>query len=184
MDPVTKIILDNGLTVHLKEIHSAPIISHWIWYRVGSRNETPGKTGLSHWVEHMQFKGTPTFPATILDKSIAREGGVWNAFTHLDWTTYFETLPADRIELALRLEADRMFNSLFETEEVESERTVILSEREGSENEPLFRLGEAVQLAAFNTHPYGHEVIGFREDLLKITAGRSLPALPELLRPP
>jgi zinc protease len=169
LDPVKKIVLENGLTVHLKEIHSAPIISHWVWYRVGSRNELPGKTGLSHWVEHMQFKGTPTFPNTVLDKMIAREGGVWNAFTHLDWTTYFETLPADKIELALRLEADRMFNSLYEPDEVDSERSVIISEREGSENEPLFRLGEAIQLAAFNTHPYGHEVIGFREDLLKIT---------------
>ncbi len=168
MDSVTKTRLANGLTVHLKEIHTAPIISHWVWYRVGSRNEMPGKTGLSHWVEHMQFKGTPTFPTSVLDKAISREGGVWNAFTHLDWTTYYETLPADRIDLALRLEADRMFNSIFDAEEVEAERTVILSEREGSENEPLFRLGEAVQIAAFNVHPYGHEIIGYREDLLHI----------------
>jgi zinc protease len=168
LDSVLKTQLPNGLTVHLKEIHSAPIISHWVWYRVGSRNETNGSTGISHWVEHMQFKGTPQFPSSILDKAISREGGVWNAFTHLDWTTYYETLPADKIELALRLEADRMLNSLFNPAEVESERTVILSEREGSENEPLFRLGEAVQKTAFQVHPYGHEVIGNREDLLKI----------------
>lgn len=168
MDSVLKTKLANGLDVHLKEIHNAPIISHWVWYRIGSRDETPGITGISHWVEHMQFKGTPSFPASILDKAISREGGVWNAFTHLDWTTYYETLPADKINLGLRLEADRMFNSLFDPADVESERTVILSEREGSENEPLFRLGEAVQLAAFPTHSYGHEVIGNREDLLKI----------------
>ncbi len=168
MDSVTKIKLANGLTVHLKEIHTAPIISHWIWYRIGSHDESPGITGISHWVEHMQFKGTPTFPPSILDKTISREGGVWNAFTHLDWTTYYETLPADKIDLALRLEADRMCNSLFDPGEVESERTVILAEREGSENEPLFRLGEAVQTAAFPTHSYGHEVIGSREDLLRI----------------
>ncbi len=168
MDAVTKTQLANGLTVHLKEIHTAPIISHWVWYRVGSRNEVPGATGLSHWVEHMQFKGTPTFPTSVLDKAISREGGVWNAFTHLDWTTYYETLPADRIDLALRLEADRMFNSIFDPEEVEAERTVILSEREGSENEPLFRLGEAIQMAAFRVHPYGHEIIGYREDLQHI----------------
>ncbi len=168
MDAVTKTQLPGGLTVHLKEIHTAPIISHWVWYRVGSRNEKPGATGLSHWVEHMQFKGTPTFPTSVLDKAIAREGGVWNAFTHLDWTTYYETLPADKIDLALRLEADRMFNSLFDPEEVEAERTVILSEREGGENEPLFRLGEAIQIAAFHTHPYGHEIIGYREDLMRI----------------
>ena len=168
LDSVTKTKLANGLTVHLKEIHTAPIISHWVWYRIGSRDESPGITGISHWVEHMQFKGTPTFPPSIFDKAISREGGVWNAFTHLDWTTYYETLPADKIDLALRLEADRMVNSLFDPGEVESERTVILSEREGSENEPLFRLGEAVQTAAFPTHSYGHEVIGSREDLLRI----------------
>jgi zinc protease len=168
LDAVTKTQLANGLTVHLKEIHTAPIISHWVWYRVGSRNEMPGATGLSHWVEHMQFKGTPTFPTSVLDKAISREGGVWNAFTHLDWTTYYETLPADRIDLALRLEADRMFNSIFDPDEVASERTVILSEREGSENEPLFRLGEAIQMAGFKVHPYGHEIIGYREDLLRI----------------
>jgi zinc protease len=113
----------------------------------------------------MQFKGTPSFPTSVLDKAIAREGGVWNAFTHLDWTTYYETLPADKIDLALRLEADRMVNSVFDPAEVEAERTVILSEREGSENEPLFRLGEAVQNAAFKVHPYGHEIIGYQEDL-------------------
>ena len=168
IEPRNQDEVPNGLTVHLKEIHTAPIISHWVWYRVGSRNELPGTTGISHWVEHMQFKGTPAFPASILDKAISREGGVWNAFTHLDWTTYYETLPADKIDLALRLEADRMINSLFDPEEVDSERTVILSEREGSENEPLFRLGEAIQMAAFKTHPYGHEVIGYREDLLQM----------------
>ncbi|RPJ52265.1 MAG: insulinase family protein [Chloroflexi bacterium] len=168
LDHVTSTRLPNGLSVHLKEIHTAPIISHWVWYRVGSRNEVPGKTGISHWVEHMQFKGTPTFPSAVLDKAISREGGVWNAFTHLDWTTYYETLPADKIDLALRLEADRMYNSVFDPAEVEAERTVILSEREGGENEPLFRLGEAVQKAAFTVHPYGHEIIGERSDLLNV----------------
>jgi zinc protease len=168
LNPVTKTQLPNGLTIHLKEIHTAPIISHWVWYRVGSRNEAAGSTGISHWVEHMQFKGTPAFPASILDKAISREGGAWNAFTHLDWTTYYETLPADKIDLGLRLEADRMVNSLFAAEEVESERTVIISEREQSENEPAARLDEAVQMAAFRRHPYAHEVIGLREDLLRI----------------
>jgi len=165
MTTIFETTLENGLTVRLKEIHTAPIISHWIWYRVGSRNEIPGKTGISHWVEHMQFKGTPDFPTSILDKAISRDGGYWNAFTYLDWTTFFETLPADRIELALKLEADRMVNSLYDPEEVESERTVIISEREGSENEPLFRLSEAVQEAAFTTHPYRMEIVGSKTDL-------------------
>jgi zinc protease len=165
----TQTTLSNGLKVFLKEIHTAPIISSWLWYRVGSRDEVQGRTGVSHWVEHMQFKGTPQFPANILDKSVSREGGSWNAFTHLDWTAYYETMPADKIDLALRLEADRMVNSRFEESEVASERTVITSEREGNENEPLFLLGEAVQQTAFRVHPYHHEVIGDMADLLTMT---------------
>jgi zinc protease len=157
--------LKNGLLVNLKEIHSAPIISHWVWYRVGSRNEVAGKTGISHWVEHMQFKGTPKFPAGVLDRAISRDGGFWNAFTFLDWTTFFETMPADKISLALDLESDRMVNSTFLAEEVTSERTVIISEREGNENEPLFRLDEEMQAAAFASHPYRNEIIGSVEDL-------------------
>ena len=166
---VKKITLENGLRVFLKEIHTAPIISSWIWYRVGSRDEVAGRTGVSHWVEHMQFKGTPQFPANILDKSISREGGTWNAFTYMDWTAYFETMPADKIDLALRLEADRMVNSRFDESEVASERTVITSEREGNENEPLFQLGEALQQTAFRVHSYHHEVIGDMPDLLSMT---------------
>jgi zinc protease len=157
------------MKVFLKEIHTAPIISSWVWYRVGSRDEVQGKTGISHWVEHMQFKGTPQFPANMLDKAISREGGMWNAMTYLDWTAYFETMPADKIDLGLRLEADRMTNSQFNPDEVASERTVIISEREGSENEPLFMLGEAVQQTAFRVHPYHHEVIGDMADLRTMT---------------
>jgi zinc protease len=164
-ETLTKITLPNGLLVLLKEIHTSPIISQWIWYRVGSRDEVPGLTGASHWVEHMMFKGTPQFPLGALDRAISREGGYLNAFTFLDWTSFFETLPADKIDLALRLEADRMFNSLFEPNEVASERTVVISERQGSENEPLFRLSEEVQSAAFRVHPYHHEIIGDLTDL-------------------
>jgi len=157
--------LSNGLKILLKEIHTAPLISSWVWYRVGSRDETSGRTGISHWVEHMQFKGTPHFPASSLDRDMSRDGGIWNAFTFMDWTTYLETMPADKIDLGLRLEADRMSNSLFDEKEVASERTVVISEREGNENEPLFLLGEAVQQAAFRVHPYHHEIIGDLIDL-------------------
>jgi zinc protease len=161
--------LRNGLEVRLKEIHTAPLISSWIWYRVGSRNERPGITGVSHLVEHMQFKGTPRFPAGVLDKAISRDGGFWNAMTWLDWTAYYETMPAGSIDLALRLEADRMMGSLFDEEEFESERTVVISERQGDENEPTFRLAEEVQAAAFRVHPYAHEVIGHMADLHTMT---------------
>ena len=161
--------LSNGLKILLKEIHTAPLISSWVWYRVGSRDESSGQTGISHWVEHMQFKGTPQFPASSLDRDMSRDGGMWNAFTFMDWTTYLETMPADKIDLGLRLEADRMSNSLFDEKEVASERTVVISEREGNENEPLFLLGEAVQQAAFRVHPYHHEIIGDLVDLQSIS---------------
>jgi zinc protease len=161
--------LRNGLEVRLKEIHTAPLISTWVWYRVGTRNERPGITGVSHWVEHMQFKGTPTFPAGTLDRAISRDGGFWNAFTWVDWTAYFETMPQDRADLGLRIEADRMANSLFEPKEVESERTVIISERQGAENDPSFRLSEELHGAAFRIHPYQHTVLGDMTDLESIT---------------
>lgn len=165
---ITSLRLSNGLQVLLKEIHTAPIISQWVWYRVGSRDEHPGITGISHWNEHMLFKGTPRFPAKVLDKAISRLGGQWNALTSQDWTAYYETMPAETFDLTLELEADRMQHGIFEPEEVELERTVILSERQGSENEPLFRLSEEVTATAFRVHPYHHEVIGDTADLLTI----------------
>jgi zinc protease len=166
---IDKNVLDNGLTVLTKEIHHAPVVSYWIWYRVGSRNEVPGKTGISHWVEHMQFKGTEKYPINVLDAEISKVGGIWNAMTYLDWTTYYETLPADQITIAIDLEADRMTNSVFDPKETELERTVVISEREGNENEPMFRLSESLQRAAFSHHPYGGQVIGEMADLKSMT---------------
>ena len=97
MEPdYTKTTLGNGLTVMLKEIHTAPLASVWMRYKVGSRYETPGITGASHWVEHMQFKGTSQFPSGVLEKAISRLGGYWNAMTYLDWTTYLATMPASK----------------------------------------------------------------------------------------
>ena len=168
-DQITQGVLKNGMKVMLKEIHTAPIISSWLWYRVGSKDEPTGKTGISHWTEHMQFKGTKKFPSSMLDKAISREGGRWNAATSHDATRYYETMPADKIDLALQLEADRMTNSIYSEKEVASERTVIISEREGHENEPMFRLGETVQQTAFRVHPYHHEIIGDMADLHTIT---------------
>jgi zinc protease len=166
---VTRCVLDNGLIVLLKEVHTAPVISWWVLYRVGSRNERTGQTGVSHWVEHMMFKGTKRYPAGVLDKAIDREGGVWNAQTSFDYTAYFETMPAHRIDLALEAEADRMANALFDPQEVESERTVIVSERQGLENSPSFWLHEETRAAAFRVHPYHHQVIGDMVDLKTMT---------------
>jgi zinc protease len=166
---ITKVQLDNGLTVLLKEMHHAPIATFMVWYRVGSRNELPGRTGASHWVEHMMFKGTPQHPGDAMEKMISREGGHWNAFTWLDYTAYYETMPVNRIDLAIRLEADRMVNTVMTAEEIESERTVILSERAMYENQPNFLLDEELTAAAFRVHPYHHEIIGDTIDLKTMT---------------
>ena len=165
IDALTKTRLPNGLQVILKESHVAPVASFWIYYRVGSRNELPGTTGISHWVEHMLFKGTDQFPRGEFDKAVSRAGGIFNGMTSQDWTTYFETFPSDRIELALQVESDRMANSLFDPEETESERTVIISEREGSENNYFYLLNEEVQASAFQVHSYHHPIIGWKSDL-------------------
>ncbi len=163
---LTKTTLKNGMQVILCESHVAPVASFWVYYRVGSRNELPGSTGISHWVEHMLFKGTEQFPRGEFDKAVSRAGGVFNGMTSQDWTTYFETFPSDRIELALQVESDRMANSIFDPEETESERTVIISEREGSENSYLYLLQEEVQAAAYRLHAYQHPIIGWKNDLL------------------
>ena len=169
IENITTTSLSNGLPVLIKESHVAPVASFWIFYRVGSRNEIPGYTGISHWVEHMLFKGTERFPSGEFDKAVARAGGMANGVTSQDWTTYFETLPAERIDLALAFEADRMVNTHIDADEVEAERTVILSEREGSENSYFYLLSEEVQAAAFRVHSYHNPIIGWKTDLLQIT---------------
>jgi zinc protease len=162
---VYKSKLNNGLTIVLKEMHHAPVASFWVWYRVGSRNEKPGTTGASHWVEHMMFKGSPAFPPGTLDRTVARLGGRFNAFTWIDFTAYYETLPSEHIDLALQLESDRMINAFLDDGAVASERSVILSERHMYENRPMFLLHEELAAAAFRVHPYHHEVIGDEVDL-------------------
>lgn len=169
MTEIKETRLDNGLMVLLKSVRTAPVATFWVWYRVGSRNEVPGITGVSHWVEHMMYKGTPSLSKGEIMHLINRNGGVDNAFTSNDYTAYFQLLPGERIDLALRIESDRMVNALFAAEEVASERTVIISEREGAENEPRFWLGEEVQAAAFKVHPYHHDTIGWKTDLETMT---------------
>jgi zinc protease len=166
---IEKHTLDNGLTLLLKESRHAPVTTFWVWYRVGSRNEKAGITGIAHYVEHMLFKGSRAFPKEQVHKEIARNGGMRNAYTWLDFTTFFETLPSDRSDLGLRIEADRMVNALFDPEEAALERTVIISERQGAENQPTFLLGEEVVGAAFRVHPYHHETIGDMPDLERIS---------------
>jgi zinc protease len=169
MTPTVRATLANGLVVLLREVRTAPVATFWAWYRVGSRNEVPGITGISHWVEHMLFKGTPTLGKGELSRLVNRHGGTWNGFTWKDFTAYFETVPSEHIGLGIRIESDRMVNTVFDPDEVESERTVIISEREGAENSPDFALYEEVESAAYRVHPYRHAVIGYKSDLRAIT---------------
>lgn len=167
--PLLQRTLDNGLQVILRESHDAPVVGFWTWYRVGSRNELPGLTGVSHWVEHMQFKGTPSRAKGSIFRDVSKHGGTLNAMTSHDWTAYYETLPSDRLDLALEIESDRMINSIYEVEETESERTVIISERQGAENNPSYVLYEEIVGESFRAHPYRHMVIGYEADLRQIS---------------
>ena len=127
-------VLDNGLKVLIQEAHTAPLVSVWCWYRVGSKDESPGLTGASHWVEHMNFKGTAGIPADEFKELIDRFGGFWNGYTWIDQTTYVETATKDALDQMLFMEAERMDRCLYDAEACESERTVIISELQGGEN--------------------------------------------------
>jgi zinc protease len=161
--------LGNGLRVITREARERPLVGVWMWYRVGGRNELPGTTGISHWVEHMLFKGGKRFSKGEITKAVSRVGGALNAFTWIDCTAYFETLPADALDLALSIESDRIYDTRIEPEEAEAERTVVISEREGSENFPEFWLREEVQSVAWREHPYRLGVIGPKSDLRAMT---------------
>jgi zinc protease len=161
--------LDNGLRVITREVRERPLVGVWMWYRVGGRNELPGTTGVSHWVEHMLFKGGKRFGKGEITREISRRGGVLNAFTWIDCTAYYETLPSSEIDLALAIESDRIYDTRIDLEEAEAERTVVISEREGSENFPEFWLREEVQSISWREHPYRLGVIGPKSDLRAMT---------------
>ncbi len=160
--------LDNGLKVILRPIPDTKALSTWVTYRVGSRNEVPGMTGSTHWVEHMLFKGGGKLAKGEIDRLVSRVGGKMNAFTDTDFTTYFETIPASDMDMALMIESERMRNAAFDPKEVEAERTVVISEREGAENQPEFLAEEELWGLAFHIHPYHWTAIGYKQDLARL----------------
>jgi zinc protease len=166
---VERFRLSNGLSVLLAADPTSPTASVWVWYRVGSKNEHTGITGASHWVEHMLFQGTPKYGKGEIDRAIVGVGGTLNAFTDYDFTAYFSTVPRDHLDLPLDIEADRMTRALLAPKEVERERTVIRSEREGAENWPEFRVDEEIGELAFRRHPYHWDPLGYPEDILALT---------------
>lgn len=166
---VDETVLSNGLRVLIQEVTTAPLVSVWCWYRVGSGDEAHGCSGISHWVEHMNFKGTENIPRDQVKGIIERFGGVWNGYTWLDQTTYLETATSDALDRMLFIEAERMARCLYHPDDCESERTVIISELEGGENDPEQLLEQEVTAAAFKAHPYGHPTIGWIDDLRRMT---------------
>ena len=172
---VTETHLANGLTILTKEVHAAPVAYFSVWYKVGSRNEISGQTGLSHILEHMMFKGTKDLPPGSIDHLFLTNGGQINASTAEDRTEYHELIAADRLELAIRVEADRMENSLFDPTELQHEMTVVRSELEGDSNDPGFQLSAFAFLpTAFSAHPYHWPTIGWTSDVEAVADRRDV----------
>ncbi|MDR7922907.1 pitrilysin family protein [Thermosynechococcus sp. HY213] len=165
---VTKTVLDNGLTVLIKEIPTAPVVSLQVWYRVGSRHEPKGENGIAHQLEHLMFKGTKSRPVQFGQLFYAL-GSSSNAFTSYDMTAYHHTVRADQLEPLLILEADRLRNTLMTPDALESEKRVVISELQGYENSPEYRLSRAVMAALYPHHPYGLPVGGTASDVEQFT---------------
>lgn len=162
--------LGNGLDVVVIEDHRAPVVHHMVWYRVGSADEPPGKSGIAHFLEHLMFKGTETIPPGEFSKIIARNGGRDNAFTTYDYTGYYQTVAADKLDLVMRLEADRMAHLAIPPAEVEREREVIIEERRSrTDNNPGALLSEQMMATLFLAHPYRIPVIGWLHEMRDLT---------------
>ncbi|HKD00642.1 MAG TPA: pitrilysin family protein, partial [Methylomirabilota bacterium] len=169
-DRVVAATLDNGLRVLLLEDQRSPIVSFQMWYRVGSRNEHRGSTGIAHFLEHLMFKGTPSHGPKEFARLVEQNGGQDNAFTSQDVTSYYVDIAADKLDLVIELEADRMQNLLLDPKEIASEREVVIEERRTrTEDDPSGFLGEEVSSIAFKGHPYGAPIIGWMEDVRRVT---------------
>ncbi len=162
---MTRTVLENGLKVLIQEEHTAPLASVWCWYKVGSKDERPGLTGVSHWVEHMNFRGTTNIPRDQVKGVIEEFGGSWNGYTWIDQTTYLETATRDALDRMLFIESERMANCLYHPDDCEAERTIIISELQGGENDPDQFLDQELTATAFKAHPYRHPTIGWMSDL-------------------
>jgi zinc protease len=167
---VSEHILSNGLKVILLENHKAPVVTFQVWYRVGSRNEQWGKTGLSHMLEHMMFKGTKKYGPEEFSRIVQENGGDENAFTSTDYTAYFENLSADRIQVSLDLESDRMHDLNLQEDNFQTERMVVMEERRlRTEDNPQAYLMEQLEATAFQLQPYHWPTVGWMENIKNLT---------------
>ena len=163
---VTTFKLDNGMDIVVLEDHRAPVVVHMVWYRVGAADEPPGKSGIAHFLEHLLFKGTDDLEAGELSAIVARNGGSDNAVTSWDYTAYFQRIAADRLELMMEMEADRMRDLRMTPQDVATERQVVLEERgQRVDSEPNALFREQRNAAQYLNHPYGIPVIGWRHEM-------------------
>ncbi|MCF8477405.1 MAG: insulinase family protein [Pseudolabrys sp.] len=168
--PVANFTLPNGLQLVVIPDHRAPVVTHMIWYKVGAADETPGKSGLAHFLEHLMFKGTAKHPAGLFSTVVARLGGRENAFTSNDYTGYYQRVPSEQLKTVMEFEADRMTGLVLTDAVVNPELQVILEERnQRIENNPRARLGEQIDAALYLNSPYGKPVIGWRHEMEKLT---------------
>ena len=167
---VTSFTLANGLEVVVVQDHRAPVVTHMIWYKVGAADETPGKSGLAHFLEHLMFKGTEKHPGAAFSQDVAAIGGQENAFTTEDYTGFFQRVPREHLKEMMALEADRITNLVLTDEVVKPELNVVLEEQNMRvANNPNARLSEQVDAALYLNHPYSRPTIGWRHEIEKLT---------------
>ncbi len=167
--PPTTFTLDNGLQVVVIPDHRTPVVTQMIWYKVGSADETPGKSGLAHFLEHLMFKGTTKHPAGEFSQTVLKVGGNENAFTSTDYTGYFQRVPRDQLGRMMEFEADRMTGLVLKDENVLPERDVVLEEYNMRvANNPDARLSEQIMAALYLNHPYGRPIIGWHHEIEKL----------------
>ena len=169
-EPVTSFTLDNGLNVVVIEDHRAPVVVQMIWYRVGAADEPPGHSGIAHFLEHLMFKGTDKVGPNEFSATVEAQGGDDNAFTNWDYTAYFQHISADRLDMVMELEADRMRNLRLTEDDVATEREVILEERaQRTDSDPGALLTEQMRAAQYLNHPYGIPIIGWRHEMAALS---------------
>jgi zinc protease len=172
---ISNFTLTNGLELVVIPDRRAPVVTHMIWYKVGSADETPGKSGLAHFLEHLMFKGTEKHPTGEFSKIVATIGGQENAFTSDDYTGYFQRVPTEQLKAMMELEADRMTGLQLTDKVVLPERDVILEEwNQRIGNNPRAKLGEQIDAALFLNHPYGRPVIGWRHEMEQLSRDDAL----------
>ncbi len=176
--------LKNGMEVVVVNNPRVPVVTHMVWYRVGSADEGPGESGIAHFLEHLMFKGTKKREPGEFSEIVARNGGHENAFTSHDYTAYFQTIAVDKLETVMELEADRMTNLVITPKEVEPERQVVLEERRSrTDNNPSAILGEHINASLFLNHPYRNPIIGWEHDIKALNIERILAFYKRFYRP-